>query len=42
MAKAWTNIALADGDVTKFAPEELKTAKRARISADTKGQQHAT
>jgi hypothetical protein len=40
MAKAWTNIALAEGDVTKLAPEELKAAKRARISADEDGQPH--
>lgn len=28
MARAWTNIALVELEVTKLAPEELKGAKR--------------
>lgn len=28
MARAWTNIALVELDVTKLAPEELRAAKR--------------
>lgn len=28
MAKTWTNVALVDGDVSKFAAEELSKEKR--------------
>ena len=34
MAKAWTNIALVQGDVTKLAPEELSKDTRKGASLD--------